>query len=125
MCIYAFVSPSFCVRNARIGTLCKYALIHIGVGLCVARFEKMGNARASVRGTSNGSTPTPFLCYKTIKLNTNRLFGSQGHKNICNMLKVDFLIPIPGRKLVNFDDVVKILGINIKETVIRNTTFRH
>ncbi|GEM_PF-7111370 len=41
------------------------------------------------------------------------------------MLKVDFLIPIPERKLVNFDDVVKILGINIKETVIRNTTFRH
>ena len=27
--------------------------IHIGVGFCVARFGKMGNAKASNRGTSN------------------------------------------------------------------------
>ena len=69
----------------RTGILRKGVFIHIGVGLCVARFEKMGNARASVRGTSNGSTPTLFLCCKTIKLNINRLFGSQGHKSIMPM----------------------------------------
>ena len=30
------------------------ALIHIGVGFCVARFDKVGNARASECGTGNG-----------------------------------------------------------------------
>lgn len=115
MCIYAFVSPSFCVRNARIGTLCKYALIHIGVGLCVARFEKMGNARASVRGTSNGSTPTLFYAAKPISLTLTAFSGAKGIKTYCNMLKVDFLIPIPGRKFVNFDDVVRLFDIYIEK----------
>ncbi|PWL81799.1 MAG: hypothetical protein DBY24_04035 [Prevotellaceae bacterium] len=60
-----------------------------------------------------------------VRIITTAFSGAKGIKTYCNMLKVDFLIPIPERKLVNFDDVVKILGINIKETVIRNTTFRH
>lgn len=38
------------------GVLC----IHIGVGLCVARFDGMGNARASECGTSNKSDSHAF-----------------------------------------------------------------
>lgn len=39
------------------------------------------------------------------------------------MLKVNFEILLPRGKLVTFDDVVKNIRINIKETVIRNTHF--
>ena len=38
------------------------SIYHIGVGSRVARSTTMGNARASVRGTSNSRSPTLFLC---------------------------------------------------------------
>ena len=34
-----------------------------GVGFCVARFELKGNARASMRGTSDGTVPTLFCIW--------------------------------------------------------------
>lgn len=53
-----------------------------GVGFCVARSTISGNAKASECGTSNGLTPTLFYAAKPCTNNNNRLFGSQGHKNI-------------------------------------------
>lgn len=39
------------------------SIIHIGVGSCVARFGRMGNAKASDRGASNSMQGfTLFLC---------------------------------------------------------------
>ena len=35
---------------------------HIGVGFCVARFGKMGNAKASDRGTGDGTDSRAFSC---------------------------------------------------------------
>lgn len=94
MCIYAFVSRNFCVRNARIGTLWKYALIHIGVGLCVARSTIPGNARASVCGTSNGSTPTLFYAAKPINLTPTAFSGAKGIKvsYLCSSIVIKFTV---------------------------------
>ena len=39
------------------------SIYHIGVGSRVARSTTMGNARASVRRTSNSRSPTLFLCF--------------------------------------------------------------
>ena len=35
-------------------------VVHIGVGFDVARFDKMGDARASTRGTSNSTDSRAF-----------------------------------------------------------------
>ena len=43
-----------------------------GVGFCVARFDSMGNAKASIRGTSNWYDSHVFLFYKTMLLLGNR-----------------------------------------------------
>jgi hypothetical protein len=45
----------------------KFDVIHIGVGFCVARSSVMGNAKASMRGTSN-STDSRALFYAYIFL---------------------------------------------------------
>ena len=37
-----------------------FGCIHIGVGFGVARFDKMGDARASTRGTSNSTDSRAF-----------------------------------------------------------------
>lgn len=58
------------------GILC----IHIGVGLCVARFDGMGNARASECGTSNKSDSHVFFVFITPTL-TSATLGSQRHSN--------------------------------------------
>lgn len=123
-CVYTHSFYGVFVSAAlRIGILWKYALIHIGVGFCVARSTIPGNARASVCGTSNGSTPTLFYAATPINLTPTAFSGARGIKTYCNMLNVNFEILFPRGKLVTFDDVVKNIRINIKETVIRNTHF--
>ena len=69
------------VRSMRTGTLWKGVIVHIGVGLCVARSTISGNAKASVRGTGDGSTPTLFYAAKSCTNNNHRLFfGVRGMK---------------------------------------------
>lgn len=50
-----------------------------------------------------------------VRIITTAFSGARGIKTYCNMLKVDFLIPIPGRKFVNFDDVVRLFDIYIEK----------
>jgi len=47
-------------NNAR-GCLVSWSIVHIGVGLCVARSVGMGNARASVLRTGNSEVSTLFV----------------------------------------------------------------
>ena len=42
------------------------AYVHIGVGFCVARSDRVGNAKASMRGTGDGDWLHAFLLYKLI-----------------------------------------------------------
>jgi hypothetical protein len=49
--------------------------IHIGVGFGVARSDYSGDARASVRGTSNRLTPT-LLFYISATIMFNTMLGS-------------------------------------------------
>ncbi len=46
--------------------------IHIGVGFCVARSTVMGNAKASIRGTGDGTATHAFLYIA--KFNTSYFF---------------------------------------------------
>ena len=48
-----------------------YRHIHIGVGFCVARSTMVGNAKASVRGTSNRYRLPRFFVY----VNVNKKYG--------------------------------------------------
>ena len=50
--------------------------IHIGVGFCVARFGKMGNAKASNRGTSNRYRLPRFFVYVPAHRNITVFLGS-------------------------------------------------
>ena len=56
---YDYIQPSL-YPHAKTGAGDDGCLFHIGVGSCVARSTTMGNARASVRGTSDRSVPTLF-----------------------------------------------------------------
>ena len=58
---HGYVIPdNHCIYTFR---LCRYSLdvLHIGVGFGVARFDGMGNARASECGTSDSTDSRAFL----------------------------------------------------------------
>ena len=52
-----FIAPS----GVRRDDVTEWVYVHIGVGFCVARSTKPGNAKASMRGTSSGTDSHAFL----------------------------------------------------------------
>ena len=45
-----------------VSVFCRYGVKHIGVGFCVARFTIPGNAKASMRETSDSAKVPRFFC---------------------------------------------------------------
>ena len=57
---------------------------HIGVGFCVARFDKVGNAKASIRGTSNRYRLPRFFVYVPKQTKQTGLPGSlKAYQTFC------------------------------------------
>lgn len=52
--------------------------IHTGVGFCVARSDRLGNAKASIRGTGNGYELPRLFCMCAKTRNNHIAFGEIG-----------------------------------------------
>ena len=62
LCPYR-TNNSFPERVVTVG-MARIVSIHIGVGFCVARSDCVGNARASIRGTSDEHRLPRFFVYR-------------------------------------------------------------
>ena len=70
-------------NSQALACLCKCGLcvLHIGVGFGVARFDFQGDARASMRGTSNRYRFPRFFFLNKVLPNPGSLIGERVYRN--------------------------------------------